>query len=157
MEKLIEKLQKKHSELLIEYQKIPASEKALLELSRSRMKDILEFIDDLNILFPASDGKTKEEILNIIEELRENITIIEQDFGSTDSDVLGMVQDCLSDSFELIESLKQAYRQQPEGVDLKLIIEELESMSNRYEVIEGAYVIPKNTLDLYIEKLENCL
>lgn len=34
------------------------------------------------------------------------------------------------------------------------IIEQLEQMSNNYDVIYGLYVIPKTTLDAYTEELE---
>jgi len=37
---------------------------------------------------------------------------------------------------------------------LENTIEELEQMSNNYEVVDGCYVIQKHTFDAYIERLE---
>lgn len=43
----------------------------------------------------------------------------------------------------------------PEWVKVKKIIDDLNNMSNKYEVVDGCYVIQKTTLDHYIEQLES--
>jgi len=65
----------------------------------------------------------------------------------------GQVYDRVYD--QLNDSLSDQLRSQVKANPNSSVIEELKSISNNYQVLNGQYVISKNVLDVFIQHLES--